>query len=258
MRYFSYHYDPAKRTFQIVARIKDSPGSLGALLTGLRPQVNLVSTVGYTTADGRAVWSAFAEALGDQVTEETLRKAISDSKSAEDAFVEASQDGLLVDAFHRGIEVGQGEEFVLFPAKGLSHTFDELAEVFGGGGEEMLYDEGFSLGRVNGKYFAGLLGSQATRDAIARLALLYGAMGWGELGLSVQGEGSSFIAAVFDCFECSGMRRVRRSCSFMRGHLAGVLSTVFEVSLNSKETKCRLRNDDVCEFQLSQAPLVPV
>jgi predicted hydrocarbon binding protein len=252
-RFFGYHFDPPKKTFQIVARIKDTPGALGVVLEALRTHINLIGSVSYVTDQGNAVWSGFAEALSPSETEAELKKIMSHLDVVEESIVKTSEDGLLVDDYHLGIEVGLGEDFIMLPAKGVSHTYDHLTELFGSGGDTILYDEGFSLGKVNARYFMRLLGADLARQKVHQLAALYGTMGWGNAQMEIENTAASFTVVVENCFECSAKRRVRTTCSFMRGHLAGFLSTTFETILRSSEEKCRFRGDPVCEFRLVQA-----
>jgi predicted hydrocarbon binding protein len=251
-RFFAYHFSPKERAYQITVRIRDIPGALSSVLDSLRDHVNLVASVSYSLGDGKAIWSGFALALSKNESEADLKKLVAGSNIVEESDVSASEDGLLVDSFHSGLEVEPEEDFVLFPAKGLSHTYDHLGEILGSGGDTILYEEGYAVGRVNSRYFISLMGLDLARQKLTQLAVLYASLGWGRAEIKMRSSGAAFDVKFSDCFECSAKRTVRQSCSFMRGHLAGFLSTIFESDLESTETHCRFRGDPLCEFSLVQ------
>lgn len=251
-RFFAYHYSPRDKTFQITVKIKDVPGSLSGVLDAIREHVNLVASVSYSLGDGMAIWSGFATALSKSETEADLKKLVATSRLVEESEVTANEDGLLVDNFHSGLEIEPGEDFILLPSKGLSHTYDHLTEILGSGGDTILYDEGFNMGKINSHYFINLMGLDLTRQKFTQLAVLYRALGWGRAEIRIDSSGAAFSVRLDDCFECSARRTVRQNCSFVRGHLAGTLSTVFETQLESSETRCRFRGDPFCEFALVQ------
>lgn len=251
-RFFAYCFAPDANLFHVVARMKDVPGALNSVLTLLSSRVNILGSVSYGTLEGMAIWSAFVEALSKNETGPKLVKLLSQSKFVEESVVMRNEEGLLVDSFHSGIEVELGEDFILLPARGVSHTYDELTEVFGSGGDTILFNEGFSLGKINSSYFARLLGLDLARQRISQLIALYGTMGWGNVEFAIGGSGSTFNIRVANCFECSAQRKVRQTCSFVRGHLTGVLNTIFEHEMRGKESKCRFRGDPICEFDFVQ------
>ena len=252
-RFFGYDFSPDKRMFHVVVQMEDTPGALNTVLEALRHHLNLIGSVSYSNPDGSATWSGFAEALSKTVTEAKLKKLLASLPVAKASMVESGEDGLLLDSYHMGIQVGDGDDFILLPSKGVSREYDSLSKLLGSGGETVLYDEGYSLGEVNARYFQKLMGEVETRHRIGRLFMLYRTFGWGETETTIHGNGEKFEVKVSDCFECSFSRSTRSACSFMRGHLTGFLSKTFGTQFSGTETKCRMRGDPICQFEMTQA-----
>ncbi|HEV2138475.1 MAG TPA: hypothetical protein VGR53_06505 [Nitrososphaerales archaeon] len=175
-RIFPIHYDPGKKLFQIVVKLSDAPGSFGAILNLLGPKVNLIGTTTYSLSDGTAIFSGFSESLSPKETPKSLKGLIMSSKAAIDVSVTEGIDGLLIDTFHTGIEVG-GNDFMLVRRFGASLMFDHVAKLLGSGGEALLYEEGRSLSLLNAENMIRLVGLQRVRTKSAELSPFLTAQG---------------------------------------------------------------------------------
>jgi len=253
-RFFGLSFDPSRKMFQITVELKDVPGALADVLQALRGHIDVAGCVAYSTGNGKAVFSGFARALDKQVTEGSLKTLLVNSGAVQDVWVSESQDGLLVDSFHTGIESDFGENYILMPINGMSQTYERLIDILGSGGESILYDEGVSSGKVNAQYFVERLGVGLVREKLGQILMLYGALGWGNPEVKQEGYGAEFTIRVINCFECSSGHSSREYCSFQRGHLTGLISGIFDTSFEATETRCRFRRDPYCEFKLTQKP----
>jgi predicted hydrocarbon binding protein len=250
-RLFPLYYAPGKKLFQLVVRLSDDPGSFRSILDTLSPRVNLIGTMTYTLSDGTAMFSGFSRALSQKETAEALRTLILSSKSAKDAWVNEGREGLLLDTFHKGMEVG-GEGYMLFRRRGQAQMFDSVVKMLGSGGEALLYEEGLTLGGDNAKVMANLLGAEKTERDWEYLSSFFAARGWAEVEMK-RGTGDVFSKVkIGDCFECADGTSNRKGCNFFRGYLAGIGQVVFGTELRSIETRCRLKGADYCEFTLTK------
>ncbi|QQG49321.1 MAG: 4-vinyl reductase [archaeon] len=248
-RAFPYHYAPGKRLFHIVARMSDEPGSFSSILDLLASQVDLIGTETYGVDEGSAVFSGFAEPLSPTQTPSELEKVIMGSKAAREAMVTEGSDGMLVDKFHTGLEVGP-QSLMYFRRGAMSKVFDKVVELFGSGGETLLYNEGNAMGRDNAAVMINLIGKEMVRRQSDQLRFVLQAQGWGSLSVPQRDPAGWSKVQVNDCFECSESGGKRHSCNFLRGYLEGSGTTVYDVEMRSEETKCILRGDPVCEFAL--------
>jgi len=247
---FPVHFAPGKKLFHIVVTLSDAPGSLSSILDLVRTKVNLIGTTTYTRSDGTAVFSGFSEALSPNLTSKEVQKLIMSSKAAISAEVYEGKDGLLVDTFHTGFVVGD-EEYILMRRDGLVRVFDRVSKMLGSGGDSLLFEEGMAMGMRNSEMMIKNVGAKRVRDQMGVLNRFLSAQGWGILEAKTGPEKDGFTVKVVDCFECSADDSARKGCNFMRGYLAGGARANFGKDYGSKETKCRLKGAEACEFQLT-------
>ena len=249
-RIFPVHFDPGKRLFHIVVRLSDAPGSYSSVLEILRQKLNLIGTTTYTLSDGTAMFSGFAEALSPKETVKGLQKLIQKSDAAIEVLVNEGKDGLLVDTFHTGFNVG-GEDYMLWRRAGLAHMFDSVSKMLGSGGEALLYEEGVVISKWNAKKMAKDIGAERVKSNVGSLNRFLAAQGWGIIGAKDGQRGGEFNVVLNDCFECSGGGSSRLGCNFMRGYLKGAAMTTYGTDYESTEMKCVLKGAKACEFRLT-------
>ena len=249
-RIFPIHFAPGKKLFHVVVRLSDAPGSYSAILNLLGPKVNLIGTTTYSLSDGTAIFSGLSESLSPRETSSSLSRLIMSSKAAIEASVFEGHDGLLVDTFHTGVEVG-GDEFMLVRRLGASLMFDHVAKLLGSGGETLLYEEGRSLSLLNAENMIKLVGIERVRTSSAELSHFLTAQGWGSLDVVGNlGDGSLSIK-LSDCFECSAKVTYRKGCNFMRGYFAGSMEASMGGNVEAKEVRCSMKGNSSCEFNVT-------
>jgi predicted hydrocarbon binding protein len=248
-RLFPMYFAPGKKLFQIVVRLSDAPGSYSTILNLLGSRVNLVGTITYSMSDGTAVFNAIAESLSPKETTETLDKLIMSSKAAMESMVMEGHEGLIVDTFHVGTEIG-GEGFMLMRTEGLSGMFDAVARMLGSGGETLLFNEGRSLGENDTEKMIDILGKEVVTNQSQYLQNYLASQGWGKVTTKLTPGKMDAIFMVEDCFECSGDIHKRRECSFVRGYIEGSSGLVWGQPVAVTETKCFARGDPACEFRI--------
>ena len=242
-------YSPNAEAFHVVAEISNEPGALADALTGVRGQLNVMSSMTYTVTEKKAVASILGYALSSKVTEDTLRSSISRSPSVLDVRVVGSKDGFVVDTFHRGTSLAPGQPVVLLPAEGMTEMFRKMSETFGSGASVLMFEQGMALGKQSGGYWLKLLGEKYVRSNVGKLVALYNVLGWGKVRAEVVEDGKRYVAEVEDCFECAGGKG--QGCFFFKGHMIGVLATFFRARVAATETSCRFKGDKSCRFQIS-------
>lgn len=250
-RIFPFYYAPGKNLFHIIVKISDAPGSLSSVLSLISTRVNLIGISTYTLNDGTAILSAFAEALVQKQTTESLTRLIKGVEAAVDVEVQEGNGSVLVDAYHRGLDVG-GESYLLMSRDSMTHVFGEIVRILGSGGEALLYAEGRAMGERYAKNLLELLGPEQVRAKSDYLRHVISAEGWGEVSPGeVDGKGLYHVK-IEDCFECTIKEGNRKGCDFFRGYLEALSTEVIGQSFTSTETKCRLRGDPVCEFLMAR------
>ncbi len=247
-----FYFYPGMKGFHIVVKLKDTPGALYSVLGFLHDRVDFANSTSYSLGDGTAIWSGFGRSLSKSETEGGLEKRIERSPFVLECEVKGSDKGLLIDSFHSGLDVAPDRQGIIFPLVGVSRIYDRLAQAFGSGGETILFEEGSALGKSDGKYLNARFDKGELDWRIKAVLGMYRANGWGSVALEVEKLSTRFRFRIGDCFECNGRVEVRKGCSFLRGHLVGMISTLSDKEFQSEETKCRLRGDPFCEFLLSR------
>lgn len=249
-RIFPVHYAPKKKLFHVIVKLSDAPGSYSLVLDTLRPKLNLIGTSTYTLNDGTAIFSGFAEALSEETTTEAIKKLILGSKGAFDAVVREGKDGLLVDTFHMGFNV-DGDDYLLLRSQGISQMFDRVSGMLGSGGDALLFEEGYAMGRRNAENLIKVIGVEVVREQVGALSRTLSAQGFGDIEGDVGPSDGDFTMTVSDCFECSGDESKRKGCNFMRGYFVGSARAIFGKKYRCEEVKCILNGAKACEFKLS-------
>lgn len=251
-RVFVFSFLPDEKTFQIVLRMKNTPGALSSILELLSPRVDLISISTYSLDERTAICNGFAKALSKEETSGKLEQLIEKSEMVEDVVVGESDEGLLVNGLGSGLEDNLGRSRMLMTSVGLSRTFDRLVEVFGSGGKTILFEEGSALGRANASYARRLIGPELAKRKLKTIYSSSGATGLGRITFKGEPSLLDFELKVDDCFECSSYGKVRKSCDWIRGQLSGGLSTYLDAKLACEEVRCRFRGDPACEFHLKK------
>jgi predicted hydrocarbon binding protein len=245
---FSFYYSPDSKTVHVVAKLRDEPGALASLLNLLGTRLNLIGTTSYTIEEGCAIFSSFGEALFDTDTAQSIRNVASHSPHVLACQVRESNDGLLVDQFHRGIQSEKGESYVMMHREGLARMFTEIRKALGSGGDVVLYLQGKSYGRSRVEALEGLFGPNPEAK-LQELSHIYEALGFGSSQIT-RSPADRMTLVLDDDIECSGNERYGQTCSFARGLVEGSIGAVLGKEMISEETKCRLRGDKQCEFTL--------
>jgi predicted hydrocarbon binding protein len=135
----------------------------------------------------------------------------------------------------------------------------ELSRVAGTAADVMLGLSGRRVGNEEGKVLlakAQSLGlakatAAATPDFI-RMAVEETNMGYGKIRILELDAGSDSVAiGIMDCFEADSLgESLGPSCHFTLGYLEGLFSQLLGKNFRGRETSCRGRGDDSCNFQL--------
>ncbi len=244
------YFSPTERSFHIVVRLKDVPGALSSVLEILRGHVDLVSSVSYSVENEGAIWSGFGKSISSSDTAESLRRKIEGLPMVIESEVKGSDDGLLIDSFHSGLEVAPNRPAVVFPIVGVGSIYDHLARILGTGGETIMFEEGWALGKSSGDYLNSMLGPGRLEWKLRALLGTYGTIGWGAATLRVEKPGEDFAVQIRECMECSGKGKERKGCNLLRGTLTGAFTTLAGKEFKCEETKCRFAGSPFCEFNL--------
>jgi len=209
----------------------------------------LIGISGYSLGKDKAIFSGFGRILSKETTAKSLRTEITKSAKVRSCRVWRSNRGLVVDRFHTGFQGGVGEPYVVFPAKGLSETFEGIVKVFGTGGSTLLYDLGLDYAKSRAGLYKEMMGPHP-ESRVDELAAIVTALGYGFSRAAFSSDYRTLTLTSFECFECSTPSGSGRRCSFLRGMAAGIFGPLFDTEVLSEETMCKHAGNDHCEFVL--------
>jgi predicted hydrocarbon binding protein len=114
----------------------------------------------------------------------------------------------------------------------------------------------FEMGRAYGKALVldnAWLGEN-TRSVPRYLEDLWDVSGWGKMEIGGDpATGRKSIVRVADCVFCSSniwSTAGRSSCYFLTGVTKGVMDTAYDWPHSVRESRCRLRGDELCELEI--------
>lgn len=131
----------------------------------------------------------------------------------------------------------------------------DMREVMGSAHIVWLYYMGLNTGRSLYKKIVSLVGNDINKQLILARELLQH-MGFGIFELETDFEKNKVVIKVKDCIECELFKGVKEPKSqFIRGIIAGFLSSVFRQDMHVEERKCIAMGDKLCVFEVKPREL---
>jgi len=248
-----YRYDPKKKYFLVTLSLENKPGALGNVADVLAVRgINILEGFfGGISSGSKGNMSFFLESTNPSMDEEWLKDFISSSVYVSDVQVRSGVEGFLSDTFNFPITWNNGDRAVLMRVEGLRAMLDAVKSADPEAGAASVYAQGFSYGKWA---YDNLLAMHRpkTKEGLAELLKLYLATGWGKTELVDFDPGHKRARIrMKEGFECGGLSTGNCESNFIRGHLAGALSSYFDTDLKGVETKCGSKGDEYCEFEIS-------
>lgn len=249
-----YHYNPKKKVFLVSIEIKNDPSALASIASILSSaDVNVLS--GFTSMNQETqtgIWGFFAETQKD-VRVARLKQLIDSSPYVISSSVVEGTEGLVVDTIHFPVKLNSGETMILVRREVFGDMFNRLGEIFGTGGETIVFEEGEATGESDARRLIEVFGRDLAQQSIPELSSLYLTLGWGRPEL-LRFNAIPFSATIrlSDSFECSGQKSTKPHSNFIRGHMIGLINTLFQKKVQCVETKCSALGDPFCEFTVSE------
>jgi predicted hydrocarbon binding protein len=249
-----YHYNPKKKVFLVSIEIRNDPNALASIASILSDS-GITALGGFTSMNQetqRGLWGFFAETEKD-VKAARLKQLIESSPFVISSNVVEGNEGIVVDTIHFPLKLNSGETMILVRREIFSDMFNRLGEIFGTGGETIVFEEGEATGESDAKRLIQVFGKDLAQQSVPELSNLYLTLGWGRPEL-VRFNAIPFSATMrlYDSFECTGQKSTKPHSHFIRGHMTGLITVLFQKKVECIETKCVALGDLFCEFNISQ------
>lgn len=146
-----------------------------------------------------------------------------------------------------------GKRVVIMDVEGVGAMLTWLVELFGTGGQAILFDMGLRAGRSMARTLRDAYGLEG-RDLVETFLALHVAAGWFRYVVIDYDEGTPrFVVRLYENFECSAFKgRGKPSGHMTRGVLAGVFGETYGCDFAVQELKCLAQEDPYCEFVITK------
>jgi predicted hydrocarbon binding protein len=248
-----FHYEPKKKVFLVSLHLENEPGALGniANLLAVRGINILEGFFGGMASEPKATLSFFVETTNQRMDESWLKDFIESSVLVSDVEVRPGVDGFVADSLNFPLIWNTGDRALLMRTASLRTMFATIMAADREEGKRAIYDQGFSYARATYDSLFSIYRPKG-KEGLAEILKTYSATGWGRLELLSLDPGSKRAKLKLEeGFECTDMKTGEPESNFIRGHLAGVLSTFFRSRVKAVETKCISKGDPCCEYEVS-------
>jgi predicted hydrocarbon binding protein/predicted amino acid-binding ACT domain protein len=244
--------EAGKRLAQVLVTMKDEVGavaSVNSLFASLN--VDVRQSMSYSvTQDSLAIYNAFVVLNDPGVSVVQLVDRLERSSFVVKAEAREGRNGVIVDGVSFPVS-WEGRRTIILSQMATARMFEAIRFTLGSGGDVVLYQQGSSYGKELAVSFVTRLGVDYLRHNFDYTLGLLSATGWGVPELV--GSKDSFpniTITLQSCLECDGVRTTRPACSFVRGFLAGVSSTLAGHIVHCEELRCIGMGARHCEFAL--------
>jgi predicted hydrocarbon binding protein len=247
-------YSGGQRIYHIVASHPNRPGTLHDLLTHLMKHGLDLLSIAATNRDERTgITSLFAVSTGEGFEAAALERTVRECKSVIECSVEADDRGFLFGRPHV-LTFGFGERAVLLRQDVFSGLLRRSREMFGSGGETLVFEQGQVSGALEVKNIEVRLGTEFLRSHSRELIHMFKARGWWKAEVApVRTAGVDVTLRLEGCLDCTGQVSDKPLSQFARGYIAGFDSELRGREVSCTETKCVAVGDPYCEFVISSS-----
>jgi predicted hydrocarbon binding protein len=234
----------------------NNPGEMSQVAAVLEKHyVNILS--GFHEA---ARWSFFADLSQSDASTVQLAQELEALPCVMKVRTHDGVNGVVVDGLHHPLMWGKNRA-VMFGLDSIISVFSRPREMFGTEGpvaKVILHEMGRAAGQSSIRTISEAIGKGRISEQLYNIMNLYAASGWGIFRLmNVDFDRGVAVVQVFDNFGCAGHRGESKQpySQFVRGHLAGLFSGVFDRRVIAVETHCIAQGVKFCQFEI--APEVP-
>lgn len=249
-----WEYAPSRKLAQITVSLKNVSGAL-AQSSKLVADMGIQVLSGFTSAPSESpigVWSFFADVTDSEVDITKIRRVLLEAPLVEGVDIQRAEDGFMVDRQHFPVRFSNRRALIM-RTDALSGMFDRMWSVFGTGAVAIIDQMAEAMGKHTAKEIMEDLGRDLAEQSLDEILSTYTALGYGQLEVKRTEESSMTIRAtgLFEC-ESNAKNDAGRKSTFFRGHLRGLLSTIFDCDYDVTEVECVAEGDQACSFNVSR------
>ncbi|MDE1854248.1 MAG: hypothetical protein KGI38_10965 [Thaumarchaeota archaeon] len=241
-----------QKLFLVALQLKHHVGAVADVTKRLEvAKFNMLS--GFISApdtDGIGRFSFFVEATVGRPSVSDLKRLLTASSFVQEAEVKESHNGIIVDSLNFPLSWNSGDRAIMLRSHFFAVMEADARDMLQSGADVLFYQMGIKHGRPT---WDDLLSMNRVRDKadLEELISIYAAIGWGSAEVaSFDLASRNAVVRIRENFECgSGTKKSHPGSNFVRGHLAGLFSSLFGGETTVKETRCISKGDEYCEFK---------
>ena len=152
--------------------------------------------------------------------------------------------------------VVRGKRMVPMSMEHFALALKRLYDLFSDAAAVMIHEIGKAYGEDLAKWaLREFREFEFSKEQIIKIMARYGkSAGWCKISILEYNENEGKIE---DSFECGAFKKARKPIGhFVRGVIAGFLSSLFEEPWFVREIKCIAKGDDVCIFHANKKPFI--
>jgi len=249
-----WEFSPGRKLAQITVRLKNVKGALAqASRTVAEMEVNTLS--GFTTAvsaSAEGVWSFFADVTDPKADLNELKERLLALPVVAGVEMSSSKTGFIIDRQNFPVTFSNRRALVMRTDE-LTAMFSHIWDLFGSGAATIIDAMAESMGRNTAREIIEDVGREFALQSIEEILGTYSALGYADLTVRRSDRGSMTIHAkeLFEC-EANAKNNIRRKSLFLKGHLRGLLGTLFGGDFEVAELQCVAEGDAECSFNVAR------
>ena len=250
-----YQREKGKKLFLVAFMLENRVGSITDVASRLEKAKMSIESGFINSAGGERYGrcSFYVIATEGRPSAKDVAGTLEASPFAKEVEVKEEHNGVVVESLSFPLKWNSGDRAMLVRTHFFTVMEQGIRSILSSGADVVLYQMGYSHGRPS---WTQLLSNYRvdSADDLQEISYIYSAAGWGRAEVVTFDKRAKKASLRFwDNFE--GLvkpEEVKSGCNFVRGHLAGLFSTVFDKeNVKVSEVKCLSRGDAACEFSVA-------
>jgi len=247
-------YIPKRTYFLLNLELRNRLGDIAAVSKILADSNIEILTGSFTrgVAGKPGAWQVFVQPLTNMSADDVKRLLLS-CPDVVGCQIKESREGLLVDSVTFPIKISSGQRAMIIRNDVWNSMLQRTREKFGSGGDVIIYEQGYTAGRISGRELLSALGRGFLANQLDQIIAMYQALGWGKAKVITFVQSPlTLVIRMWESAECMGQKSDKPTGHFIRGHIVGIVEEMFGIECKCAETNCLAKGSQYCEFVLEE------
>lgn len=251
----AFMYIPKRTYFLLNLELRNRLGDV-ATVSKILAEANIEILTGSFTrgvAGKPGSWQVFVQPLTTNISADDVKRLLLSCPDVVGCQIKESREGLLVDSVTFPIKISSGQRAMIIRNDVWNSILQRTREKFGSGGDVIIYEQGYTAGRISGRELLTALGRDFLANQIDQIIAMYQALGWGKAKvITFVHSPMTLVIRMWESAECMGQKSDKPTGHFIRGHIVGHVEEMFGIECKCVETSCLAKGNQYCEFVLEE------